>query len=320
MTSTGPIFVGGTGRSGTTILGQLVGAHTDVFRIVPTEVRFLTDRSGLLDLLAVARAPASRRSLVRRIVVRRRRRRKDLVTPREFISRLRDHWFGWTGPDGDPRGLRLGGLEMETLEALIVAFEGRLRDDPLVACQQFAQELMAALAHDEPRWIETTPGNVGRVKELDELFPGLQMLHVVRDGRDTAASISTMFWGPNDIFGALDWWADRMVRAYTALEGFPSDRVLTIRLEDLVLRNREPTYERIRSFLELPPDDGMRAFFDDRMTPERGHLGRWRQQLPSEADADRFEDRYREHLTAIRERFGPVPPTEDLDPSPATGG
>jgi hypothetical protein len=313
VTSTGPIQVGGTGRSGTTVLGQLVGAHGEVFRVIPTEVRFLTDRSGLLDLLAVARSPVTRRGLVRRLVAQRRRRRKDRVTPREFVNRLRDHWYGWTGPDGDARGLRLGGLGKETLDALVDGFEGRLRDDPLAASRHLAQGLIGALTHDARCWIETTPGNVARVQELDELFPGLRLLHVVRDGRDTASSISTMFWGPNDLFGALDWWADRMTRAYTALEGFPQERALTIRLEDLVLRDREATYERIRSFLELAPDDGMRAFFDERMTPERGHLGRWRAQLGSDAEADRFDARYRDHLVVLRERFGPVPPTEDLD-------
>ncbi|HEY7523473.1 MAG TPA: sulfotransferase, partial [Candidatus Limnocylindrales bacterium] len=231
MTPGGPIFVGGTGRSGTTVVGQLVGAHAGVFRVVPTEVRFLTDRSGLLDLLASARTPATRRSLVRRLIVRRRRRRKDVVTPREFLTRLREHWYGWTGPDGDRRGLRTGGMERETLEGLLEGFEERFADDPLAASRRLARELIGELAHDAPRWVETTPGNVARVRDLDELFQGLRLVHVVRDGRDTAASISMVFWGPNDLFAALDWWADRMTRAYTALEGFDPQRALTIRLE-----------------------------------------------------------------------------------------
>jgi hypothetical protein len=59
----------------------------------------------------------------------------------------------------------------------------------------------------------------------------------------------------------------------------------------------------------------MRAFFDQSMTPERGHLGRWQAQLGHEDQVARFDRRYREILTDLRERFGPVPPTEDLGQS-----
>jgi hypothetical protein len=48
------------------------------------------------------------------------------------------------------------------------------------------------------------------------------------------------------------------------------------------------------------------------MTADNGHFGRWRDQV-ADPDADRFVDRYRDHLAALRERFGPVPPTEDLE-------
>jgi hypothetical protein len=317
MTDAGPIFTGGSGRSGTTVLSHLLDSHADLVRVVPTEVRFLTDHGGLIDLLEASHDHRIQARLWRLLPDRWRGTRG--VTCGSFARRLRTHWFHRVGRDGIVRGLHRG-LDRATIDRALDGFEDRFRHNPLAAARGLGEDVMGTLAGGSPRWVETTPGNVLRPHGLLALFPSMHLLHIVRDGRDTAASVTTRSWGPNDIFGALDWWADRMVRAYTALEGFPSDRVLTIRLEDLVLRNREPTYERIRSFLELPPDDGMRAFFDDRMTPERGHLGRWRQQLPSEAAAARFEDRYREHLTAIRERFGPVPPTEDLDPSPATGG
>ena len=44
-----PIFTGGTGRSGTSILGDFIGAHPSILRL-PYEIRIFTDRGGLLDL------------------------------------------------------------------------------------------------------------------------------------------------------------------------------------------------------------------------------------------------------------------------------
>lgn len=44
-----PIFIGGTGRSGTTILSQFVGSHEEVVNI-PMESRFMIDKNGLIDV------------------------------------------------------------------------------------------------------------------------------------------------------------------------------------------------------------------------------------------------------------------------------
>jgi hypothetical protein len=312
----GPIFVGGTGRSGTTIVGQLISQHPDVFRVVPTELRIFTDRRGLIDLLATVRA-SREPSLVRRLLRRpRRRRRAAGPTPEEFVDEFRSHWYGTVARDGTPRGLRLSGLELAAFEPLLAGFPDRVRKRPLEASRRFARDLIATLAPDAGRWVETTPGNAGRAPGLLELFPDLRLVHVVRDGRDTAASIATMIWGPHEIFEALAWWADRMHHAYAALERMPPERAFTIRLEDLLVRDRETNYERIRTGTDLAPDARMRAFFDATMTPERGHVGRWQSQLDDRDAAARFDRLYRQHLTRLRERFGPVPPTEDLDQPP----
>jgi hypothetical protein len=46
-----PVFVGGTGRSGTTVMGDLLGKHRDVRTSTPIEIKFLSNRSGLLDVV-----------------------------------------------------------------------------------------------------------------------------------------------------------------------------------------------------------------------------------------------------------------------------
>ena len=45
-----PVFIGGTGRSGTTILARMLSLHKDIFTI-PFETRFIVDPYGLADLV-----------------------------------------------------------------------------------------------------------------------------------------------------------------------------------------------------------------------------------------------------------------------------
>ena len=46
-----PVFSGGTGRSGTTLIGKILGKHPRVHAGRPYEIKFLTGRDGLLDPL-----------------------------------------------------------------------------------------------------------------------------------------------------------------------------------------------------------------------------------------------------------------------------
>ena len=45
------ILSGGTGRSGTTIVGKLLTRHSKICISRPTEIKVLTSGNGLLDLL-----------------------------------------------------------------------------------------------------------------------------------------------------------------------------------------------------------------------------------------------------------------------------
>ena len=56
--SLNPVFVGGTGRSGSTIVGDLLDHHPAVTMTLPSEVRFITGNNGIADALAKAGKPA----------------------------------------------------------------------------------------------------------------------------------------------------------------------------------------------------------------------------------------------------------------------
>jgi protein-tyrosine sulfotransferase len=131
-------------------------------------------------------------------------------------------------------------------------------------------EAFAALCMDragKARWAEKTPRNISRIDAIFRAFPAARFVHVLRDGRDVAASLRTHprhkvvngklvplgTWKPiagcarrwvRDVEGSRRWWGD--------------PRFLTVRYEDLVL-NPRPALERLMAFVGEDWDEAMLA-------------------------------------------------------------
>ena len=101
---------------------------------------------------------------------------------------------------------------------------------------------------------------ISRVPDYAKLWPGAQFVHIVRDGRDVAASQMTEHgtWGYGSITEAAKSWATLVQRVRKLSR---THAVLEIRYEDLVL-DAEPTLRRILDFLDLPWDDGVMRHAD----------------------------------------------------------
>ena len=71
-------------------------------------------------------------------------------------------------------------------------------------------------------------------------------------------------------------------------------------------RDRDGTLSRLLEFLGLADDPGMRDWFDENVTPSRGHVGRWRRDVPT-AEQERIDARYLEVLAELDAREVPHP-------------
>jgi hypothetical protein len=274
-----PVFVGGTGRSGTTITSGLLGQHPGYLRL-RTEVKFISDKGGLTDLV------------------------EGRTTIDRFERRLLRQWFD----RGERKGLKVI-LDRADIEAALGPLRDGMEVDPPAAAATFAHRLLDPLAasRDKRSWIEMTPSAALKGHTLHRIFPDMKLLHMVRDGRDVAASVVRMSWGPNDPIAALDWWGKRVERAFAAGEHLPADAVLVIPLEDLVVRDRDRVYARLLAFMGFDDDPAMRAYFDTRMPAEAMHHGRWRTDIPSEM-LSVFEAHYTEIAERLRQRGYPYDP------------
>lgn len=276
-----PLFVGGTGRSGTTVTSALLGRHSTLQRI-NFETRFLSAERGLCDLIE------GRTSLA------------------AFERRLLGKWFERIPKSGTKsKGLHLIMGESTVRAALPILRDG-LGVDPLHAARMFTHRLLDPVyARDGAEaWIEMTPGNAAAADSLYRIFPDMKIVISLRDGRDVACSVVRMPWGPSHLDDALDWWATRMEAGFVACEHLPADRVLMLRMEDFVLHDREAQYAGLLAFLGVEDDPKMRTFFETRMTADKAHAGRWRTDVPRPRLAA-FEAHYERLAAGFAERGRP---------------
>jgi Sulfotransferase family len=290
-----PVFIGGTGRSGTTVLGELLGEHSQYYDL-ETELVFHAAEGGLPDLIS------------------------GRVSVDRFIEKLRTQWWYTLRPE--TAKIRERGLHRiipeERFEAALTALPEAVAEDRVRGAREFLYRLVQPLAEEQnkPYWIETTPYNPFYGHALLELCPEMKLIHTVRDGRDVASSVAAIYFGPDEPIEALRYWDTRMRLADAGCRGLSDDHLMVVTFEDLFNGAREETYARILEFVGIEDEPRMRAYFESKMSPEAAHIGRWRNlRFRERADLDFV---YQGVLLRMhRDRLGCAPaldPEWDLDP------
>ncbi len=212
-----PLFIGGAGRSGTTLAVDLLGTHEVLSPVYETDF-----------VLQVARELLRRRPLA------------------EVATAVRAIMDRWTAPlPLRPHNKRdheryLHGPHhvlfdrATALEATEVLLRG-LSADPVGAFRTFVEGLFErhAALDGKPRWVNKTPAYVGALPFLHHVWPDLLFVHCVRDGRDVARSVLTRPWGPSTWGEAGAWWRDQVLPALTFADAHPGS-VLVLPYERLL--------------------------------------------------------------------------------------
>jgi len=209
----GPVFVVGMNGSGTTMLLDCLGRHPQLYAF-PRETRLIP--------WLVARAPG----------------------------------FGDLGGDANYQRLwdevRALGVFQLVNESQPVPLPADWRERPrsLAGILDGVFGYFAARA-GKPRWCEKTPQHVQHLPALARLFPAARFIHVVRDGRDCAASFHRR-WRRDPRLTVYRW---KKVVAIGRRQGreLGEARYREIRYEDLTAAP-EASLRALCAFLALPFD------------------------------------------------------------------
>jgi len=278
-----PVFVGGTGRSGTHVLSYLLDRHSR-FHSVPIECRFHCNPKGLADLVT------------------------GRTTPELFLEKLRGYWWHrvrvgdrayvrarWRalGRGGRVRGLHTI-IDRERFEEAVVRFEACHGRDLIGASREFFFDLLAPLAAQagKPVLVEMSCFTIAAAPGLARIFPEARFVHTVRDGRDSGSSKVSLRQKPHHpvgVYSGIDFWADRLRQAEEGVRGLdPAARegLLVSSLDDLVWGEREGAYAALLGFLGIEDEPAMREFFDTEMNADAAHRERWRDGLTGAEQAE----------------------------------
>ncbi len=274
-------FIVGAPRSGTTLLRLMLDAHPEL--AIPPETYFIPK--------AVKRW---------RLAARRRNRRVKPVDA--FYETVTEHtrWKDFH-------------LDAE-------AFRRRLEQDRPKEVGDAVRAFYRLYADKvgKPRWGDKTPFYVRRMSLIQEVVPEARFVHIIRDGRAVTLSIKDLWFGPNSIDEAAEFWTARIGEGREQAPGL--EHYMEVRYEDIVV-DPEPHLRRICDFLglpwtnrvlnyhqhvderialEVPPEeiapDGRVVSTAERQKimervsrpPDPTRIGRWREDMP-EDDRRRFE-------------------------------
>jgi hypothetical protein len=232
-----PIFIGGDGRSGTTLLSLVLDSHP--LLCVGPELHFNSPENLGPYVLECC----------------------DLLIaedPRAFGKGLKENPERKLGVQFAKRCHRFG-LEFAELKDLVTAAMQSTRsnlksfDERCALINMIGDRRRAA--RNAERWGIKIMREIARASNYARLWPRAQFIHIIRDGRDVAASQLTDHgkWGYDDVSRAAKGWVQILDKTRALARKLP---MLEVRYEDLVLEP-EPTIRRLLAFLDLPWDDAL---------------------------------------------------------------
>jgi hypothetical protein len=208
-------IVVGVPRSGTTLLRLMLDAHPAL--AIPPETGFLVPLAALVG---------------KRWRARRRTLNVMIATPPDAPV--------W--PDF--------GIPAAELQRAIAAIEPFSVAD---AARCFYR--LYAARQGKPRWGDKTPGYARHLTTIASLLPEARFIHLIRDGRDVAASLRRQWFAPGrDMKVLARHWRDEVREARR--QGATVPHYLEVRYEALV-RKPEAALRRTADFIDLPFDPAM---------------------------------------------------------------
>jgi hypothetical protein len=237
-----PIFIGGEGRSGTTLMRAMINNHPKIF--CGPETHFFIDKNFI-----------------------------------DYHDVMVNHYSN-----------RISEYNENVRDEVNQMYRGMINN--------FFTKHMNA--NKKRRWADKTPYNVKVIDFLLEVFEGnIKFIHMIRDGRDVASSITTMPWGPKTVKEAAHNWTTIIANTRKHVG---KDYYIEIKYEDLV-REETKILKEVCEFLGEDFNQQMLDYYKDEGlggSDESSYnqiiqplytksIGRWKKDLSTKEQKDFME-------------------------------
>lgn len=278
------IFIGGTGRSGTSILHNAMYRHHETYAL-PQETKFLVEDGGMCDLVdgltnnfSISGAQGAVRrfdDLMRFHLTERNRNNLGLEftfpdlfgaahyynTLDQFMDKIMHGSFVEQGATGRFSKALYPSEIAARVNSIPKYFADR--ETLLAACREFVEALFDKKAIEAERscWVEKTPTNLLKISFLQELYPDSIFIHIKRDPRSVVYSLLKQSWAPDNIKDAANFMSGTYEK-WLGLRGDLPHKVLRnyheVKLEDFI-SNPEKFLNSLASKCGLSPyeDSGL---------------------------------------------------------------
>lgn len=304
------IFVGGTGRSGTTIISKILGEHKDIYSY-PFETRFIIDPHGLIDLVPALSDNWS--PWKGDVAVRQFKRMMWQIYPptHRWVMRGAEYWISrrvgcvFSPPayfnlyirNIIPREKFVGLIE-KFVNALVdrefpgywIGSDEQVLFPKIISTKKFERKEIMKISSNlvnsiseypmenngKKIWLDHTPFNLIHASFLYEMFPDMKLIHICRDLRDVISSYNTKNWGAGQPLDIILWIKQIFEKWEVEKKRIPKDRYYEMKMEDLI-KKPERTLRELTDFIGIEFD---KKVLDIDLS--KGHIGRWKKYLKPE--------------------------------------
>lgn len=212
-----PVFIGGCDRSGTTLLGSLLGGPLG--SVATPEAQFMWSKFF---------------------------QGKEAISEIDMYENLEQHWrFKIWGVKEFDKNL----LARKEEKRCIV-----IRNMMEKIILYYANKNHKKTTVDF--WINHTPANLKHCLQLKHIYPESKFVHIVRDGRAVFSSFKSLDWGPDTAHENAHFWTKQVCFGLAAQQFIDKSHFATVKYEELLL-NPEATLRRLCFEINIEYDDAM---------------------------------------------------------------
>jgi hypothetical protein len=263
-------FIGGVGRSGTTLLVDMLGLHHSFSPVYETDfVLPFLEWVRSRNTVQLKNATVFSKQWAAPLPHRPNNKREHEKYHHG------NHYVLFTKRNMEERIDRLFGEEST--------------DSTLVRINRLIHELFDCHCRCDKKqlWINKTPLYVMYLTELKHVFPKMKFIHCIRDGRDVACSVTSCPWGPSTHLDAAVWWKFQIMNARLCAPDSPGE-YMEVKYEDLLV-DPEASLERIFAFLNVENESCrlLQSYSEKKggIRLETSRVGNWKSEFTKEEKA-----------------------------------